>query len=134
MPGGCLVAEMDILVIRDQALGPDFLQAVDQIILDDDRIGLRVLDDVPDLRADKPKIDRHHHEARLGDRRIDFHPFKAVVGEDCNAVSLSKTKSEERVGELASTLVPNAKGKGPREIARAYLLRKEVGIRGEDVP
>jgi hypothetical protein len=47
---------------------------------------------------------------------------------------LSKTESEERVGELASTLVPNAKGEGPREIARAYLLRKEVGIRGEDVP
>src|SRR5271165_641490 len=110
MPGGSSAAEMDVLVIGDQALGSDFLQAAEQIILDDDRLGLRVLDDVPDLRADKPEIDRRHYEARLGDRRIDFHPLKAVVGENRNPVSLFKSESEERVGEFAGALVPNAKG------------------------
>ena len=133
MPDGCTVAEMDILVIRDQALGPDFLEAVEQIILDDDRLGLRVLDDVPDLRADKPKIDRHHHEPSLGDRRIDFHPFKAVVREDGDPIALLEPKSDERIGEFAGTIVPVAEGQGPSEIARADLVRIEIGVHGDDI-
>ena len=88
MPGGRSAAEMDRLVLDDQALGPDCLKAVEQIILDDDRLGFRVLHDVPYLRADQPEIDRHQHKARFGDRRIDLHPFKAVVGENRDPISL----------------------------------------------
>jgi hypothetical protein len=132
--GGRSAAEVDMFVLGDQPLGPDCFEEVEQIVLDDDGFRFRVLDDVLDLGADQPEIDRHYHEPSLGHRRVDFHPFEAVVREDRDPIALLEPKSEERIGGFAGTFIPVAEGQGPSEIARSDLVRTQIGVNGDDKP
>src|SRR5208282_1914255 len=60
-------------------------------------------------------------------------PFKAVVGEDGDTISLPEPQSDKRIGELAGPIVPPAKGQGSCEIACTYLVRRKIGIHGYDL-
>ena len=52
---------------------------------------------------------------------------------DGDPISLLEPQSGKRIGELAGPIVPPAKGQGSFEIARAYLIRRQIGIHGDDL-
>ena len=88
------------------------------------------VDDVLDLGADQPEVDRHRDEPGARERDVDLHPLDAVVGEQRDAVALGEAEAEQRVGEAARALVPLRERERAARIARADL----VGLPGAPAP
>ena len=89
----------------------EWLHRIDQLVLHNDGAGLAILDDVTDLGAKQPEIDRHGDQARQRRCGIDFEPFDAVIGKDANSVALGQA---ETINALA------------RRQERSYQARKVI--------
>ena len=105
----------------------------DELVLNDDRGGFGVLDDVADLRPDQPEVDRHRDQAGFGQRRVDFQPFEAVVGKDRDPVALVEPDPDQGVGKPAGAIVPLTERHRSRQIAPARLIRKQPRVHGDDL-
>jgi hypothetical protein len=71
----------------------NWLDRIDQLILNDERAGLAILHDVADLGTDQPEIDRHGDQARQRRGCVNFKPFDAVIGEDADPIALGEAET-----------------------------------------
>src|SRR5262249_57427403 len=80
-----------------------------QLILDDERLRLAVLDDIADFRSDQPEVNRHGDKSRHRSGGVDFEPLQAIVRKDADTVAPCEPQARERIGEPAKTLLPHTK-------------------------
>src|SRR5262249_53366904 len=75
--GGTMCTEANEFLLRDRQLVANRLNSIYELVLNDDRSGLAVFDDVLDLRPDEPEIDWYRDQASECGRCIDFKPLNA---------------------------------------------------------
>ena len=119
---------MDQVARRHGQVGADLLDEAEQLVLDDQRRGLRILDDVAHVGAGEPEVDRQRDQPGLGRGGEDLQPLDAVVGEDGDAIALGQPQPQQRVAKTAGTLVPLPEAHHPLEIARAGRLAQHASV------
>ena len=98
----------------------NLLNHADEFVLHNERSRLAVVDDELHFLADQAKIDRQSHETGFCGCCKNLTPFDAVVGKNCDPVSLVEAETEQGVGEPAGTLVPLLECHRAFEVARAH--------------
>jgi hypothetical protein len=98
-------------------LGHEFVAA-------DHRPRVGVVDDVLDLAATQPVVERHHHRADLDRGAGDLEELMTVVQHDRELVAAPEAEPAERVRELIDAAVPL----GPRV---AHVVEDDGGAVGE---
>src|SRR4029079_3779902 len=112
--------EVDEAVRLDREVLANLLDHAGEFILYNKRGRFAVVDDELHLLADQAEIDRQRHETGFCGCRKNFAPFDAVVGENCDPVSLVESETEWRLGEPAGTLVPLLECHRTFEVARTH--------------
>src|SRR5580704_757729 len=94
---------------------------------------LAILEDVLNILAAQPEIDRHRNDSGKRRRCIDSQPLDAIVGENADAIALAQPDPRKRIGEPAGALIPQPKRHAAFKVARADLFRTETPIRRQHV-
>ena len=104
------------------------------VVLDDDRLGVGVLEDVLALVGRVRLVDRNHRRADAERREVEVGPLRAGVGEDRDLVALLDPELDQAERELADDLADLGVGLGD-PLSRLVLvgdgLEVAVSLRGE---
>src|SRR5690348_12732286 len=99
---------MDEALGRNVEIGTDGRHPLHQYVLDDERPSATMLDDVLDLGADEPEVDRDGHQPGSRQPDVDLQPLYAVVRQHGDSVTGLQAEPEQRIGEATGALVPLA--------------------------
>src|SRR5262249_2993108 len=130
----CTFAEMNKPVRSDRQIVADLFDNADEFVLNDQGCGLRVLDDVADFRAEKPKVYGHGYKTCFGRCRIYLDPFNTIVSQDGDAIALRQTEAKQGVGEAAGALIPLCESHRTIEVAGADATRQQTSMNREHLP
>jgi hypothetical protein len=97
---------MDEAFGRNLELGADGVDAFEQVVLHDQGPRVAMLHDVVDLRTGEAEVDRHCDQSGPREPDIELQPLDAVVGQECDAVTLPEAEPVQGVGQPGRALMP----------------------------